>query len=321
MLIDGKWVDKWHPVEHTDEEGGFVRHVSSFRDWITPNGEAGPTGEGGYPAVPNRYHLYIAYTCPWACRTIMVRKLKKLDSLITFSAVEPGLTEQGWRFGRYPGADHDELNGVTYLHEIYSRADPHYSGRATVPVLWDRHRRTIVNNESTDIIRMLNGAFNAFADSHFELYPQSLRQEIDSINDLLYDKFNNGVYRAGFATTQRAYEKAVKEVFDTLDELEKRLDSKGYLAGNALTEADIRAFVTIVRFDVVYHGIFKCNLRRVADYPNIGKYMNRIYNLPGIKETVNFDHIKRGYYSIRDLNPNGIVPAGPIIDLNGAPVT
>lgn len=312
MLVNGKWVADWQPVQAKDEKGGFVRQTSSFRNWVTPDGSAGPTGEGGFAAEPDRYHLYVALICPWASRTLIGRKLKKLDDVISVSVVEPELTEQGWRFGDYPGSNRDDVNGATYLHELYTRADPAISGRATVPVLWDKKRGTIVNNESADILRMMNTGFGALADPTFDFYPANRREEIDALNARIYPRLNNGVYRAGFATTQGAYEEAFHEVFGMLDELEERLgDGRSYLLGEHFTEADIRLFVTLVRFDVAYHGLFKCNLRRVADYPRLSGYLDRILVLPGVRETVNIDHIKRGYYSIKALNPNGIVPVGP----------
>ncbi|PTE22041.1 glutathione-dependent reductase [Cereibacter changlensis JA139] len=314
MLVDGKWTDDWQPVQVKDEKGGFVRQTSSFRHWITPDGAAGPTGEAGFPAEAGRYHLYVALICPWASRTLVARKLKGLEEAISVSVLEPVMTAQGWRFGDYPGADRDTLNGATYLHELYSSADPGYTGRATVPVLWDKERRTIVNNESADILRMLNSGFGAMA-SGPDLYPQELRAEIDALNDDIYPHLNNGVYRAGFATTQEAYDEPVLEVFAALDRLEQRLsDGRTYLHGDRFTETDIRAFVTLVRFDIAYHGAFKCNLRRLADYPQLSGYLQRVLALPGVRETVNLDHIKQGYWSIKAVNPNGIVPAGPVLD-------
>lgn len=308
MLVNGKWTANWQPVQGVDAKGGFVRQTSSFRNWVTPDGSAGPTGEGGFKAEAGRYHLYVALICPWASRTVIGRSLKGLAEVISLSVVEPELTDQGWRF-----AMPDPINGATYMHEIYTRADPAISGRATVPVLWDKQRQTIVNNESADILRMLNSGFGDLASSEYDLYPEPLRAEIDALNDYIYPRFNNGVYRAGFATTQIAYEEAFADVFAALDTLEARLENKRFLFGDALTETDIRAFVTLVRFDAAYHGLFKTNLRRIADYRNLQAYMLRVLALPGIAETVNIDHIKRGYYSIRALNPNGIVPRGPHI--------
>lgn len=314
MLVKGRWISDWHPVQATDEKGGFVRQTSSFRNWITPDGSAGPTGEGSFPAEKGRYHLYVAYICPWASRTLIVRKLKKLEEVVSLSVVEPALTDQGWRFGDYPGATRDEVNGATYLHEIYTLADPQVSGRATVPVLWDRKRRTIVNNESADILRMFNSGFGALADNSVDLCPQDLREEIEALNARIYPNLNNGVYRAGFATTQEAYEEAFHEVFAMLDELEARFaDGRRFLSDDRFTEADIRLFVTLIRFDPAYYGLFKCNLRRLVDYPALKAYVGRVLAIPGVRETVNLDHIKRGYYSIEALNPTGIVPLGPEI--------
>ena len=312
MLVNGKWMANWQPVQAKDEKGGFVRQTSSFRNWVTPDGEAGPTGEGGFKAEPGRYHLYIAYICPWASRTLMARKLKKLDDVISISAVDPTLSDQGWRFGDYPGSDRDTVNGATYLHELYTRADPEINGRATVPVLWDRKRGTIVNNESAEIVRMMNSGFGDLADTSVDLYPADLHEEIEALNARIYPGLNNGVYRAGFATTQEAYEEAFAGVFAMLDELETRFgDGRKFLSGERFTEADIRLFVTLIRFDPAYYGLFKCNLRRIADYPGLNAYTRRVLAIPGIRETVNIDHIKRGYYSIKALNPTGIVPLGP----------
>jgi len=307
MLVNGKWVAKWQPVQAKDEKGGFVRQNSSFRNWITPDGSPGPTGEGGFEAEPGRYHLYVALICPWASRTLIGRSLKGLEDVISVSVVEPELSDQGWRF-----AEPDELNGITYLHELYTRTDPMISGRATVPVLWDKKRGTIVNNESAEILRMMNSAFGDLADPTFDLYPADLREEIDALNARIYPSLNNGVYRAGFATTQVAYEEAFHQVFAMLGELEAHLgDGRPFLLGDRVTEADVRLFVTLVRFDVAYHGLFKCNLRRLADYPALSEYQARFLALPGVRETVSVDHIKRGYYSVKALNPTGIVPFGP----------
>ena len=315
MLVDGKWVENWQPVQATDAKGGFVRQVSSFRSWVTVDGSPGPTGEGGFGAEAGRYHLYVALICPWASRTLIARKLKGLEEAVSVSVVEPALSDEGWRFGDYPGANRDTLNGATYLHEIYTRAEPHFTGRATVPVLWDRERGTIVNNESADILRMFNAGFGALARNAVDLYPEALREAIDALNAAIYPRLNNGVYRAGFATTQLAYEEAFADVFGMLDELEARLAAGGpFLLGEAVTEADIRLFVTLVRFDAAYNGLFKCNLRRLADYPALSAYLVRFLALPGVRGTVNVDHIKRGYYSIKALNPNRIVPVGPALD-------
>ena len=312
MLVNGKWMENWQPVQASDDKGGFLRQTSSFRNWITPDGSAGPSGEGGFKAEPGRYHLYVALICPWASRALIGRKLKKLDDVISLSVVEPILTEQGWRFGDYPGSDRDTVNGATYLHELYTRADPAISGRATVPVLWDKERGTVVNNESADILRMMNAGFGDLADPAVDLYPEDLRAKIEALNERIYPRLNNGVYRAGFATTQGAYETAFAQVFAMLDELEERMgDGRDFLTGARFTEADIRLFVTLIRFDAAYHGLFKCNLRRIADYPALNAYTARVLAIPGLRETVDIDHIKQGYYSIKALNPNGIVPLGP----------
>lgn len=306
MLVNGKWSAEWHPVQATDKQGGFVRQTSSFRHWITADGSS------AFAAEPDRYHLYVALICPWASRTLLARSLKGLDKVISVSVVEPQLGAQGWRFGDYPGADRDWLNKAEYLHELYTRADADFTGRATVPVLWDKKTQTIVNNESADILRMLNSGFGALADDRIDLYPEDLRAEIDALNESIYPRLNNGVYRAGFATTQVSYQQAFNDVFSQLDELELRLqDGRTFLLGERLTEADIRLFVTLVRFDAAYHGLFKCNLRRLRDYPLLDRYLKSMLSVSGVRQTVNIDHIKQGYYSIKALNPNGIVPVGP----------
>ena len=310
MLIDGKWVENWQPVQKADKKGRFVRQVSSFRNWITPDGGAGPTGEAGFEAAPGRYRLYVALICPWASRCLMARKLKGLEKMVEVTVVNPVLTEQGWQFGSYPGADEDPLFGARYMHEIYTQADPSFTGRATVPVLWDTKRNVMVNNESADILRMFDTAFEKLVPSDIRLYPDNLVAEIDALNGTLYDQFNNGVYKAGFASSQEAYDEAVLGVFQTLDMLEGQLTGD-YLLGDELTEVDIRAFVTLIRFDAAYHGLFKTNLRQIADYPRLTDYLKRILQLPGVGETVNMDHITRGYYSVKALNPTGIRPVGP----------
>ncbi|WP_167646298.1 glutathione S-transferase family protein [Mameliella alba] len=310
MLVDGKWTSDWQPVQKADEKGRFVRQVSSFRNWITPDGSAGPTGEGGFKAEAGRYRLYVALICPWASRTLIARKLKGLEDLIPVTVVNPVLSDQGWQFGGYDGADADPLFDATYMHELYTRADSSFTGRATVPVLWDMQQGVMVNNESADILRMFDTAFEVLVPSDLRLYPQDLAAEIDALNPVIYDRLNNGVYKAGFASSQEAYDEAVAGVFDTLDMLEDRLTGD-YLFGDRLTETDIRAFVTLIRFDAAYHGLFKTNLRQIADYPRLSAYMRRILDLPGVRETVNMDHITRGYYSIKALNPTGIRPVGP----------
>lgn len=311
MLVNGKWTEDWQPVQAKDEKGGFVRQTSSFRNWVTRDGAAGPTGKAGFKAEAGRYHLYVAYICPWASRTLIGRKLKGLESAISVSIVEPALTKQGWRFGAYPGATQDHIQGATYLHEIYTSAAPDFTGRATVPVLWDKQLRTIVNNESADILRMMNDGFGDLARHPIDLYPADRRPKIDAFNERIYSRLNNGVYRAGFATTQLAYEEAFAGVFECLDCVEKELGDRPFLFADHPTESDIRLFVTLVRFDTAYHGLFKCNLRRLSEYANLRRFCRRMLDWPGVVETVNFDHIKRGYYSIESLNPTRIVPAGP----------
>lgn len=317
MLINGRWAQDFDPVQGTDAEGGFVREPSKFRNWITLDGAPGPSGEGGFAAESDRYHLYIALICPWASRTLMARRLKGLEKVISVTVLDPRLTEKVWRFGcdreAFPGSQPDPLYSAEYLYELYLRARPDYTGQVTVPVLWDKRRETIVNNESSEIVRMLNDGFGDLAEGQIDLYPAELSVEIDAVNDRLYESFNNGVYRAGFATSQAAHERAVHDVFGSLEWIEGRLDGHDYLVADRLTEADVRAFVTLVRFDIAYYGLFKANLRRVRDYPNISAYIRRIYGLPGIAETVAPDHIKAGYYSIRALNPSGIVPVGPVV--------
>jgi glutathionyl-hydroquinone reductase len=317
MLVDGQWSESWRPVSTTDAKGGFVRQVSSFRSWVTADGAAGPTGEGGFRAEPSRYHLYASFGCPWATRVLIARNLKRLEDVVSVAIVEPMMTGQGWRFGDYPGTDRDTVNGATYLHEIYTRADPRFTGRATVPALWDKERGTIVNNESADLLRMFNSGFSALADPSIDLCPEDLREAIDALNEDTYASLNNGVYRAGFATTQAAYEEAFWPIFATLERLEQRLKSGPFLFGDRLTESDIRVFVTLARFDAAYHGLFKCNLRRVADHANVSAYLARLIAIPAFRAAFNLDHIKRGYYSISALNPSRIVPLGP--ELGWAP--
>lgn len=310
MLVHGKWTADWHPVQAKDDEGRFVRQQSSFRNWITVDGGPGPTGKGGFKAEAGRYRLYVALICPWASRALIARKLKGLEELIPVTVLNPVLTSQGWAFGGFPGADHDPLHGASHLHQIYTHADADYTGRATVPVLWDEATDSMVSNESADIVRMFNSAFAELVPGTPDLYPADIAPEIDVLNAEVYDRLNNGVYKAGFASSQSAYDEAVAGVFGMLDTLEDRLTGD-FLFGSRLTEADIRLFVTLIRFDAAYHGLFKTNLRRIADYPRLSAYMARVLRLPGVRETVNLDHIKAGYYSIRALNPSGIVPAGP----------
>jgi glutathionyl-hydroquinone reductase len=317
LLIHGVWHDQ--PLDTKSTGGRFVRNRSAFRNWITADGSPGPAGEGGFKAEAGRYHLYVSLACPWAHRTLIFRKLKGLTDMISLSVVHWRMLEHGWTFEEGPGVVPDPFNGARYLHQVYTAADPDYSGKVTVPVLWDKERETIVNNESSEIIRMFNQAFDERGALPGDFYPESLRDDIDTLNTRIYDTVNNGVYRAGFATTQEAYEEAVTPLFDTLDWLEERLASQRYLLGDRQTEADWRLFTTLIRFDPVYVGHFKCNLRRIADYPNLSGYLRDLYQTPGIAETVDMLHIKSHYYeSHRAINPTGIVPKGPILDL-GAP--
>ncbi|WP_032511557.1 glutathione S-transferase family protein [Streptococcus suis] len=313
LLQDGKWVDQWYDTKSTG--GKFVRSVTQFRNWITPDGQAGPTGEGGFKAESGRYHLYISLACPWASRTLIMRKLKGLEDHISLSVVHPLMLENGWTFADEPGVIKDSLFNSDYLYQVYLKADPHYSGRVTVPVLWDKKTNTIVSNESAEIMRMFNTAFNDITGNQDDYYPADLQAEIDAMNDFVYPNINNGVYKAGFSTNQKVYEKEVKNLFAALDKLEEHLADKNYLVGNQLTEADIRLFTTLVRFDPVYFGHFKCNIKALVDYPNLWDYTKRIYNHSGIAETVDFDHIKQHYYgSHKTINPTGIVPVGPDLD-------
>jgi putative glutathione S-transferase len=311
LLIDGVWRDDSHDNKPM-QDGRFVRPQTRFRSWVTVDGSAGPTGEGGFPAARGRYHLYVALSCPWAHRTVIFRRLKVLENVVSMSVVEPIQRDNGWEF-----ATPDSANGKQNLAEIYLLADPHFTGRVTVPTLWDKERQTIVNNESAEIIRIFNSAFDAFTPVKTDYYPQALRAEIDRINARVYENVNNGVYRAGFATAQAAYEEAFRGVFSVLDEIEQRLAGQRYLAGARLTEADWRLFTTLIRFDAVYYSHFKCNLRRIIDYPNLSNYLRELYQIPGVAETVNMDHIKRHYYgSQRKVNPTGIVPLGPALDFS-----
>lgn len=317
LLVDGVWKDQWYD---TSKSGGrFERSISQFRDWVTKDGKPAEGRERGFRAEPGRYHLYVSLACPWAHRTLIYRKLKKLDDVISVDIVHHYMGAHGWTFLKEDGATGDSLYGSDYLHQIYTRADPSYSGRVTVPVLWDKKTETIVSNESAEIIRMLNSAFDEWGDASVDLNPSHLLEEIDAINARIYPSINNGVYRAGFATTKAAYEEAFDELFATLDEMEERLSKSRYLVGDRLTEADIRLFTTLVRFDAVYVGHFKCNLRRIDDYPNLSGYLRDIYQIPGIAETVDMLHIKAHYYgSHATINPTGIVPKGPEIDFSTA---
>ncbi|MBP2548842.1 putative glutathione S-transferase [Neorhizobium galegae] len=317
MLVDGVWQDVWYDTKSTG--GKFQRSQSQFRNWVTADGSAGETGKAGFKAEAGRYHLYVSLACPWAHRTLIFRRLKKLEALISVSVVHPLMLSKGWEFRPQDdeAATSDPLFGSDALFEVYLKADPHYSGRVTVPVLFDTVEQTIVSNESADIIRMMNSAFDGLTGSTDDFYPQPLRDEINALNAKVYDTVNNGVYKAGFATSQDAYENAVNALFAMLDELENRLSGQRYLVGNRLTEADIRLFTTLVRFDAVYVGHFKCNLSRIADYPNLSAYLRDLYQHDGVRETVNFSHIKRHYYgSHATINPTGIVPLGPVLDLD-----
>jgi len=313
LLVEGKWHDRWYDTKSTG--GRFERDDSVFRNWVTPDGSPGPSGGGGFEAAPGRYHLYVSWACPWAHRTLIFRKLKRLEDVIPVDVVHWHMKENGWELRAQDGATGDSLHGYDYLHQLYTRAKPDYTGRVTVPVLWDRERETIVSNESAEIIRMLNGAFDEFGDASVDLYPEALREEIDAVNGTVYENVNNGVYQAGFATDQEAYEDAFDALFETLDALETRLGRQRYLCGDRITEADWRAFTTLVRFDPVYHGHFKCNLRRLVDYPNLIGFTRELYQVPGVAETVNLHHIKHHYYaSHATVNPTGIVPKGPDVD-------
>jgi len=315
LLVDGKWVDRWYDTDSTG--GRFVRSESQLRNWIPPDGSAGPSGEGGFKAEPGRYHLYVSLACPWAHRTLVMRKLKGLEDMVGVSIVNPYMGENGWSFEPGPGVVADPVGGADYLYQVYLRARPDYSGRVTVPVLWDLERGTIVNNESSEIIRMFNSAFDGVGARPGDYAPAELLPEIDAINARIYDTVNNGVYKAGFATRQEAYEEAVTQLFATLDELEAKLSRQRYLVGERITEADWRLFTTLVRFDAVYYGHFKCNLRRLVDYPALWAYTRELYQWPGIADTVDFGHIKGHYYrSHPTINPTRIVPLGPVIDFD-----
>ena len=316
-LVDGQWQDVWYDTD--SNEGRFVRESAGFRHWVTADGAAGPTGDNGFAAAAGRYHLYVSLACPWAHRTLIVRALKGLEPLIDVSVVSPLMLENGWTFNRDEGSSGDLVGNADFHHQIYTRAAPNYTGRVTVPVLWDRERNTIVSNESADIIRMLNSAFDALTGNTVDLYPTALHSAINAWNERIYPAVNNGVYRAGFATTQEAYEEAYRALFNELDHLDAQLADQRFLTGERLTEADIRLFTTLIRFDAVYHGHFKCNRQRLEDYRNLPGYIRDIYQQPGVAETVDFHHIKTHYYaSHRNINPTGIVPAGPEIDYHAA---
>jgi putative glutathione S-transferase len=310
-MIDGRWMSDDNAAAH-DSKGAFARPASVFRSWVTPDGSPGPSGEGGFRAEAGRYHLYVSLACPWAHRTLIFRKLKGLEDIIGLSVVHWLMGDDGWTFADGPGVIPDAVNGVSKMHEVYARAKADYTGRVTVPVLWDKQRATIVSNESAEIVRMFNSAFDGVGATAGDYYPAPLRGEIDALNARIYETVNNSVYRCGFAASQGAYDEAVAALFATLDDLEARLEGRRFLLGDALTEADWRLFVTLLRFDPVYVGLFKCNLRRIADYPNLRRYRDDLRAWPGIEETVDLGHIKRHYYqSLRFINPTGIVPMGP----------
>lgn len=319
LLIKGEIKEDW--FDKVSDDGEYVRKDSQFRNWITPDGLAGISGEGGFEAEKDRYHLYVSYACPWAHRTLIFRKLKNLEDIISVSVVHPYMDNQGWDFkDNYSEATGDTLYNLQRMHELYTKAQPHYSGIVTVPVLWDKKRGTIVNNESSEIIRILNSAFNHLIENDearaLDFYPEEKHDAIDKINTLIYDNINNGVYRTGFATTQISYEKAFQRLFDALDEVEEVLSQQRYLTGDTLTEADWRLFVTLIRFDPVYVGHFKCNKKRIADYPSLFNFMLELYQIDGIAETTNFEHIKHHYYYSHDMiNPSRIIPLGPEQDL------
>ena len=313
LLVDGHWQDRWYETR----DGRFERQDALFRNWVTPDGAPGPTGEGGFAAAPGRYHLYVSLACPWAHRTLILRRLKRLEPIIGVSVVNWLMGAHGWSFEPGEGVVPDPVHHAAFLHQIYTASAPHYTGRVTVPVLWDRERGRIVSNESADIIRMFSSAFDAAGAAAGDLAPAALLPEIDAVNARIYATVNNGVYRAGFATSQAAYQEAVESLFDSLDWLEQRLSGQRFLVGGQLTEADIRLFSTLIRFDAVYVGHFKCNLRRIIDYPNLWAFTRDLYQWPGVAETVDFGHIKRHYYmSHPTINPTGIVPEGPLLDLD-----
>lgn len=316
FLENGTWIDKWYDTESTG--GKFVRSTAGFRNWITADGAAGPTGDAGFKAESGRYHLYVSLACPWAHRTLVFRAIKGLADHISVSVVHPHMLSDGWTFGTdFDGATGDTLFGFDFLREIYTKADPKISGRVTVPILWDKERGTIVSNESSEIIRMFNSAFDGITGNTDDYWPEALRDKIEAVNERVYDTVNNGVYKSGFATTQDAYEEAVEPLFESLDWIEDILSRNRYLLGDALTEADWRLWTTLARFDAVYHGHFKCNRRRIVDYPNIWSYTRELYQRPGVAETLDLDHITAHYYYSHDMiNPTRVVPIGPDLDWN-----
>ena len=316
-LVDGQWQDKWYDTKAS--EGRFEREDAGFRNWVTFDGSAGPSGIGGFKAEPNRYHLYVSLACPWAHRTTIYRKLKGLEDMISLSVVHPFMGDKGWTFAEGAGVIADPIVKADYLYEVYIAAKPDYTGRVTVPILWDKETNTIVSNESSEIIRMFNSAFDEVGATAINFLPTELLAEIDTVNEFVYSAVNNGVYKAGFATTEAAYKEAVITLFDALDTLEARLVDQRYLLGNTITEADWRLFTTLVRFDAVYVGHFKCNIRRIVDYPNLWGYLRDLYQVPGIAETVSIEHIKAHYYtSHANINPTRIIPVGPLLDFDTA---
>jgi putative glutathione S-transferase len=316
LLVDGKWQDKWYDTKSSG--GKFERAAAKFRNWVTADGSTGPSGDGGFKAESGRYHLYVSYACPWAHRALIFRQLKGLEDHIGVSVVHPDMLGEGWTFdGDFPGATGDTLFGLPYARDIYTRADPNFTGRVTVPILWDKERETIVSNESAEIIRMFNSAFDELTGNSDDYHPAALHDRIEEVNARVYDTLNNGVYKSGFATTQEAYDAAVHPLFDTLDWIEDILSQNRYLAGDKMTEADWRLFTTLVRFDKVYHLHFKCNRKRIVDYQNIWAYTRELYQVPGVAETVNFDHIVRHYhYSHDTINPHRIIPINPVLDFD-----
>ncbi len=316
LLIDGEWHDKWYDTKSSD--GAFKRQESQFRNWITADGSAGPSGEGGFKAESGRYHLYVSHACPWANRTLIFRALKGLEDHIDVSVVHPDMLGDGWTFDTdFPGATGDRLHNLPFARDLYIKAQPDVTTRVTVPILWDKERETIVSNESAEIIRMFNSAFNDITGNTDDYYPADLHDRINEINDRVYDEVNNGVYKSGFATSQKAYDKAVHALFDALDWLEGILAQSRYLTGDRITEADWRLFTTLIRFDPVYHLHFKCNRARIVDYPNLWAYTRELYQHPGIADQINFDHIVRHYhYSHESINPHRIIPINPVIDWN-----
>ena len=313
LLVDGEWCDQWYDTKATG--GRFKRDISRFRNWVTVDGRAGPTGASGFEAQPDRYHLYVSYACPWAHRTLIFRKLKGLEDMIPLSVVHWYMAENGWTFADGDGVIPDPIHDADYMYQVYQAADSSYTGRVTVPVLWDKEKQTIVSNESADIIRMFNSAFDEIGAKEGDYYPEPLHEEIDEINARVYSTVNNGVYKAGFATSQDAYEEAVEPLFDSLEWLDGRLSTQRYLLGDRITEADWRLFTTLLRFDPVYVGHFKCNRRRIVDFENLWPYVRDLYQVPGVADTVHMDHIKSHYYGSHDtINPTRIVPVGPDID-------